>query len=317
MPTTDPRTSRPGGFRLLPWLQLLRISAAPTAISNILVGFLLVHGSWAPVVPLVLLMAASFFLYSAGMVSNDIVDTTTDREHQRHRPIADGRVGSRAARVVCLGLFLLGVLCGAAVGSRSLIISLLLTISILLYNGPLKRTWAGPVVMGLCRSLNILLGASLLPGSAMTETIGLGWSLSVWWVAISLGVLITGLTFFARNEAKPEKRGPLIGGAAIILLGLAGFAATGLTLTEPGKLARIFPLLIVLLSAPVAIRFILAIRSCQPGQVQFAVISLLKSLIVYDASICLLFGQPNFYYGLVVLSLLLPCILLGKWISST
>ncbi|MCH2180545.1 MAG: UbiA family prenyltransferase [Mariniblastus sp.] len=315
MSTTDTSISRDN--HLLPWLQLLRISAAPTAISNILVGFLLVHGSWEPVVPLILLMTSSFFLYSAGMVSNDIVDVSTDREDQRHRPIADGRVGIGAARWACIGMFLLGTLCGAAVGSRSLLIALLLTLTILLYNGPLKRTWAGPVAMGLCRSLNVLLGASFLQDSVTAPNAWLGWPPSVWWVAISLGILITGLTCFARSEARPESRRPLIVGAAIIVLGLAGFATTVLTSTDSGKLERIFPLLILLLSAPVATRLLLAIRSCRPRQVQFAVISLLKSLIIYDASICLLFGQPNFFYALIVLSLLLPCLLLGKWISST
>ena len=317
MSTNDTTISDPHGFRLMPWLQLFRISAAPSAISNILVGFLLMHGNWEPLPSLLLLVAASFFLYTAGMVSNDIADVSVDREHQRGRPIADGRIEIAHARCVCLGLFLLGGLCGAVAGSRSLLIVLLLTIAILLYNGPLKRTWAGPIAMGFCRSLNILLGASLLTGDATSPSLWLSWPTSVWWVSVSLGILISGLTYFARNEGRPQSRSPLVAGAAIILLGLTGLASTGWTVSEPGNLGRIFPLLILMLSAPVAIRFILAIRACQPQQVQFAVISLLKSLIVYDASICLLVGQPNFYYALVVLSLLLPSLLLGKWISST
>lgn len=301
----------------LPWLQLIRISAAPTAVSNILVGYLLVNAGWLPTLPLVLLIAGSFFLYSAGMVSNDILDVTTDKKNQRHRPIAQGLVGIRQARFVCIALFLLGILFPAAVGMRSLFIALMLTMAILLYNGPLKQTWAGPIMMGSCRSLNVLLGASYLPQSVMLDNMWAGWPPSVWWISISLGVLITGLTYFARNESTASNRWQLVLGAFIILVGLTGFATTPLAALNPPNRAAMFPLLVVLISAPVLIRLLLAIRSCRPKQVRFAVISLLKSLIVYDASFCLLFGQPDFSYALIVLSLLLPCIVMGKWISPS
>ncbi len=171
--------------------------------------------------------------------------------------------------------------------------------------------------MGLCRTLNVMLGASLLKGDVTSDSLWLSWPTYLCCVSVIMVIIIIVLNYLSRNEVRPHSRSPLIAGAAIILLGLAGLATTSWTVTEPGNLNRIFPLLILLLSAPVAIRFILAIRACQPQQVQFAVISLLKSLIVYDASICLLVGQPNFYYALFVLSLLLPSLLLGKWISST
>ncbi len=316
MSSTDTLAPLPSS-RFVPWLKLIRISAAPTAISNILVGFLLIHAGWSPVVPLIWLIAGSFFLYSAGMVSNDIIDISTDKKNQRHRPLVEGLIGLRQARYVCMVLFLLGIICPLAVGGRALIIALLLAIAILLYNGPLKQTWAGPIAMGSCRSLNILLGASYLPQSVMVESTWLGWPPSVWWISISLGILITGLTYFAKNEATASNRWRLIVGAVIIMVGLTGFATSGLAAFNPPSRAGVFPLLIFLISAPVIIRLGLAIRSCQPRQVQFVVISLLKSLIVYDASFCLLFGQPDFSYALIVLSLLLPCVVLGRWISST
>ena len=316
MSSTDTLAPLPSS-RFVPWLKLIRISAAPTAISNILVGFLLVHAGWSPVVPLIWLIAGSFFLYSAGMVSNDIIDISTDKKNQRHRPLVEGLIGLRQARYVCMALFLLGIICPAAVGGRSLITALLLAIAILLYNGPLKQTWAGPIAMGSCRSLNVLLGASYLPQSVIFDNMWLGWPPSVWWISISLGVLITGLTYFARNEATANTRWRLTVGAVIIMVGLTGFATTGLAAFNPPSRAGIFPLLIFLISAPVIIRLGMAIRSCHPRQVQFVVISLLKSLIVYDASFCLLFGQPDFSYALIVLSLLLPCIVFGRWISST
>ena len=315
MPATDFPASPPKS-KILPWLQLFRLSAAPSALSNILVGFLLVNSEWSPIGPLLLLIASSFFLYSAGMLSNDIADVRQDRAQRRPRPLAQDWIGLPQARLVCLILFALGILLPAAVCSRSLIIALLLGISILLYNGPLKRTWSGPIFMGACRSLNIMLGASYLP-SGTSVLVNSGVPSTVEWIAISLGILIAGLTYFAKNEAGTSSRWQLTLGTLIILFGLTGFATAGWVDTDNSNNASLFAGLILLISAPVIIRLIWAIRSCQSQPIQFAVISLLKTLIIYDAAFCLLVGQPDFFYALIVLSLWIPSFVLGKWVKST
>ncbi|MCH2177706.1 MAG: UbiA family prenyltransferase [Mariniblastus sp.] len=317
MPLNEPPTKASSPNRLIPWLQLLRISAAPSAISNILVGFLIVQGGWTPVAPVLLLVLSSVCLYSAGMVSNDLFDLKLDQQHSRKRPLVTGTIGFHEARTLCVSLFIAGLGLAACVSFRSWIITLFLTTTILLYNGPLKKTLAGPIMMGVCRSLNLLLGASYLAQSQLVQNDLLGWPIYVWWISISLGVLITGLTLFAKNESQTNARTPLVVGTIIILTGMAGFAMTQCSMETKAVDLQIFPILILLIACPVILRLVLSIQSCQPQRIQFAVISLLKSLIVFDASFCLLFGQPNLIYPLTVLCLLIPSILLGKWISPT
>jgi 4-hydroxybenzoate polyprenyltransferase len=58
-----------------------------------------------------------------------------------------------------------------------------------------------------------------------------------------------------------------------------------------------------------------AIALPQPRQVQAAVKQCILSLVVLDAALCLL-ASP-WYNGVVVLALLIPALLLGKWVYST
>ena len=70
---------------------------------------------------------------------------------------------------------------------------LLLAACVVLYDGVLKPTPLGPLAMGGCRMLNVLLGMSL----AMREL-----ELHEWLIAGGIGLYIAGLTWFARSEAE-------------------------------------------------------------------------------------------------------------------
>ena len=59
--------------------------------------------------------------------------------------------------------------------------------AILLYDAWLKRTWAGSIVMGGCRFLNVLLG--LTAGGQRTA----GWGVAL---ALVIGVYVLGITWF-------------------------------------------------------------------------------------------------------------------------
>ncbi len=182
------------------WLQsylaLLRLPNVFTALADVAMGFFFVIGAadqagWAfsddpqpSLLPIALwtiglLAAASALLYSAGMVLNDVFDLHLDREEQPDRPLPSGRIPLRSARWLGWQLLTLGIMLasGAAVvlekfppaRSNNFIISWLpaivaavLAVLIVLYNAGLKRTPLGPVAMGGCRMLNVLLGMSVL-----------------------------------------------------------------------------------------------------------------------------------------------------------
>jgi 4-hydroxybenzoate polyprenyltransferase len=67
-----------------------------------------------------------------------------------------------------------------------------LALTIVMYDGGLKSTWAGPWAMGWCRTLNVLLGASASPrieGAA-----------AIWGYALVIGAYTVALTLLARRE---------------------------------------------------------------------------------------------------------------------
>ncbi|HAH43432.1 MAG TPA: hypothetical protein DCM07_00995, partial [Planctomycetaceae bacterium] len=57
---------------LLAYFQLMRLPAVFTAMSDIILGFLLTHGSFSPPISFALLLVASASLYLSGMVFNDV-----------------------------------------------------------------------------------------------------------------------------------------------------------------------------------------------------------------------------------------------------
>src|SRR5947208_1792551 len=93
-------------------------------------------------------------------------------------PDGDAEVRCLHARVASRlgsGLLAAGVVLAALAGlpgesfrAAPGILAVLLAGAILLYDGVLKGTWAGPVAMGTCRFLNVLLGLAAVPGA-------LGW----------------------------------------------------------------------------------------------------------------------------------------------
>src|SRR5258708_7720876 len=173
---------------LLAWLQLCRLAAVFTAMADIFLGYLLTHDSLESQPEFALLLGASSCLYLAGMVFNDVFDREIDAKERPKRPIPSGRVTVRGA--VDLGAILVvgGLALAGAAGMNSLIVAGLLTAAIFLYDGVLKSTIVGPVVMGSCRFLNVMLGASAASSPAAV------WSLPQLHVAAGLAVYIVGVT---------------------------------------------------------------------------------------------------------------------------
>ncbi len=302
------------------WLQLLRVPNVFTAIADVMMGFLVARGSLDPHNWFVLIAAASATLYLAGMVLNDVFDVAADTEERSARPIPSGLVAIGDARVLGWGLLVTGVLCSGIASFLSgsmwpVWIGGSLALAIVLYDGRLKATPLGPLLMGLCRMFNVLLGMSLAlegPGHILSPN-------ARWMVAVGIGVYTAGLTRFARTEARRSSRWQLVGGLTLVMVGLA--LITALPVWDPGLPRRVphwmsgwyvyWPILAMI----IARRFVLAIFDPSPRRVQAAVKSGIVSLIMIDAGICL--GVCGPFWGCAVLLLLAPTLLLGLWIDST
>ncbi|WP_437186396.1 UbiA family prenyltransferase [Planctomicrobium sp. SH668] len=307
---------------ILPWLRLCRLPTVFTALADIFAGFLLTRQEWQPTWQFGCLLGASAGLYLAGMVFNDVFDLHKDRSERPNRPIPSGAISRTAAMGVGSFLMIAGLICAGVVGIPSLLIAVLTAVAVLAYDGGLKKTPIGPVSMGTCRFFNILLGAS----SAAPDLPSL-WAMPQLWVAISMGIYITGVTWFARTEARVSNRGSLIGALVVLNVGLVLLAVWMLEIPKgwgwdmgPVGTEDNFPVLVLWTAIAFSLnrRAITAISDPRPGVVQPAIGSMLLSVITIDAMVIFYrMGQVGVPYVLATLALIIPAILLRRVISMT
>lgn len=309
--------------RLLPYLQLVRLPNVFTAWADIVLAALLAGALPGYAVPFVLLILSSSCLYCSGMVWNDYFDIAQDEKERPFRPLPSGKIPMSTAVMFAILLMGAGIVLALLAGVRgdgfrwhSTIIAVLLAGTILLYDGALKRTWAGPLAMGTCRFFNVLLGLSII---SWTE-----WGLVP---ALVVGTYIVGVTWFARTEARESNRSMLIFAALVVLASL--FLALTLPAVVPvtriaesnlpesslvqfGQL--LFPYLIVAFALFIGLPLYKAIQFPTPNRVQPAVKRMVLGLILLDAVLTVPIVGP---FGLLLAVLLLPALYVGKWVYST
>jgi len=296
------------------WLKLLRLPNIFTAVADVMMGYLVTHRELQPLSYFALLTATSCLLYLSGMVLNDAFDAEIDARDRPGRPIPSGRLSLKAATRVGWGLLLGGI--GIAWFTtfwghdwRPAVIATLLAVCIVLYDGALKRTRLAPVVMGECRTLNVLLGMSL--------TI-IPWGKADLLIAIGVGIYIMGVTIFARMEAGNSSRNRLTAGLVVLLTGMALLAAVPLLTYDRPPLTVVRPGWYLLWAALALItmrRCASAIFEPSPPRVQAAVRHCVHSIIAIDAAVCVGYVGP--FWAFAVLSLLFPTLLLTVWLNAT
>jgi 4-hydroxybenzoate polyprenyltransferase len=295
-------------YKVRAYAQLLRIPNVFTALADICLGWLASGGlgkeDWTP---FYFLLGSSACLYSAGMVLNDFFDVEVDRKERPFRPIPSGRISRRTAGWLGIGLLAAGLVLAALCpsgDSRAILAAILLASSIVLYDGSLKRYWIGPVGMGTCRFLNVLMGQSAGPNEP--------WTLPL---AATVGIYIVGVTWFARRETETSRRFQLFGATGVMLAA----AILGLLLpiwwTLPGhREAQYFPLFLLGWCIVIGLPIAKAISKPEPADVQAAIKRCLMGLVGLDAVLAFAFvGWP----ALAILLLLLPGLWLGRWVYST
>jgi hypothetical protein len=288
---------------MLAFAQLLRLPNIFTVLADVLMagfacGVLMRDPArWA------LATGMSCALYFAGMVLNDLFDRHEDAKHRPFRPLPSGRVRVRTAVILAGLLTITGIVCGLlAGGAWGWLVALVL--AIMLYNGLLKATALGPVVMGSCRLFHILFVFSLAP-EFPTEV--------AWHVAGIIGVYIIGVTWFSRTEEFAGRSRDLIPASVVMLLAVTGVALLPLHET-PFAQNRGLPYMVagyaLILAAPLR----RAIFDPRSAKVQAGVKRAILGLIALDAILATHFiGWP----ALAMLALYLPARILGRWVYST
>ncbi len=307
------------------WAQLVRLPNSFTLISDTTAASLIIGSYLMPVPAFVLTLLASFCAYWAGMILNDVVDIEEDRIARPTRPLPAGRISPVVAGHVANGMLLIGPLLiliattvyssqklwmGAAFASACL-----LSLSVRSYNSALKHTFIGPVLMGLCRSLNILMAGCcmLAVGESKLEPIALVW------YAAAIGVYIMGVTVYAKREETDSQVGMLTLGLCFEVAGLVLLAAFPIwSQTEHAWQLDpnlTYPLLMGLIGFTVVQRGMMGVNHPVPRKVQLAVRHAILTLILIDAAVAAMWAGP--WFGGAVALLLMPALVSALRFRST
>ncbi|MCA9126125.1 MAG: UbiA family prenyltransferase [Planctomycetales bacterium] len=304
--------------QLSDWAQLVRLPNTFTLLSDTLAAAVVAVGGFMPLSALLPTVVASLCAYWAGMILNDVVDIDQDREHRPSRPLAAGKISPAIAGQVAKGMLLFAPILVLATNTfhvanqlwlgAAFVASGALSASVLSYNSILKSTPLGPMLMGLCRSLNILMvGSTMLAVNSPDGA--LDWPIGLFAFASGIGIYILGVTVYASSEEGESQPSVLAAGMFFEVVGLATIAATPWWMNEHGSAPAAwslspqggFPLLITLIALTVLNRGLGGVMQPVARKVQLAVRHAILTLILIDAGVVLMWAGPWLALGIVLM----------------
>ncbi|HMN96096.1 MAG TPA: UbiA family prenyltransferase [Phycisphaerales bacterium] len=289
--------------RLRAWLELLRLSNAPTCVTNALVGIALGlaaataagdPGASAVTAGVLLRGVAAataiLLLYGAGLVLNDLLDRAVDRRERPGRPIPSGRVSPRSAAIAAGAMGAAALLLLGLASTAALCFGAALAAAIVAYDLLHLRTAGAVVLMGACRAL-------IYPTSAAAIVWPIGWT----WLApaVGLGLYVALLSVVARGEIGGERESPLRA-AAMFLLPLVPLAAAAFVPSSSLLLALPFAMALVAWCQWATSRCLAG-----PGRVGSAVAAWIAGIALIDAVYLALLNHT-----------LLALVALGAWAAT-
>jgi 4-hydroxybenzoate polyprenyltransferase len=294
-------------IKLIAYLRLMRLANIVTAISDILAGLAIacfaVDIDWTdiPFIPALLLVLSTIGLYGGGVVLNDVFDAELDKIERPERPIPSGIVSKRAAALFAIGLLFFAIVSAGLVHapflSSSFCLAFFTAIAAVVYDKWGKHhSLSGPLNMGLCRGLNLLLGMSIFPEI-----------LAQYWIISSVPVVyIAAITMISRGEVHGGKKTTLWAAVVFYFL-VIGFIITAAIHNSNLVYTLLFLLIFAALIFPPLQQ---ALREPKGALIGKAVKAGVIGLIAMNASWAAAFGA--FYFALLIL-LLLP---LSLWLAK-
>lgn len=249
------------------------------------------------ILPVFLLCLSTIGLYGGGIVFNDVFDADLDKVERPERAIPSGAISKKEATLLGIILLCIGFLAAFAFSVRSGIIAFLILVFALVYNKYGKHhAFFGPLNMGLCRGLNLLLGISILSVSLQSH----------YFLGIIPLVYIFSITMISQGEVHGSNRKKLYAGAFLYLI------VIGAILYSAFLRQNIFyaVLFLILFAGMIFRPLFTAIKEPVGKNIGKAVKAGVISLILMDAAWASAYGQIFFA---MLIAMLLP---LSLWLAK-
>lgn len=284
----------------LVFLRLVRPANIVTSVADVLAG-IAISGYFLTekqeLLPVFLLCISTIGLYGGGIVFNDVFDTELDKIERPERAIPSGVISKKEATL--LGIILLGIGFSAAFAFsvRSGIIAFLILVFALVYNKFGKHhPFLGPLNMGICRGMNLLLGVSIVSISLQ----------NLYFLGLIPLIYIFSITMISQGEVHGSSRNKLYVGAFLYLI------VIGSILYSAFVQQNIFyaALFLILFAWMIFRPLFAAIKDPVGKNIGKAVKAGVISLILMDAAWASAYGQIFFA---ILIAMLLP---LSLWLAK-
>jgi 4-hydroxybenzoate polyprenyltransferase len=292
------------------FLRLTRPANIVTAVADILAGIAMagtLYFSQFDIAAIILLCLSTAFLYGGGVVMNDVFDAGLDKIERPERPIPSGLIKKSSAATFGIILLALGIACAALSNTHhqfpaSVIIAALIAVAAVIYDKWMKHhSFFGPLNMGICRGLNLLLGMSIYV-PAVT---------SYWPFAIIPVVYIFAITMISRGEVHGGKKTTLYTAALLYCIVIAAILYVG---SATSNILQTLPF-IIFFAAMIFTPLAKAIQSPVGPRIGKAVKGGVISLIIMNAAWAAAFGDIRL--ALIIFLLFPVSLLLARLFAVT
>lgn len=284
------------------YLLLFRINNSFTVISNIFAGYFLSQfftDSQPNFFHLVFLCFTSFFLYTGGVILNDIVDLERDKKLHPERPLPVGKIKIKTASTIAICFIILATFFALLVNIFTLTLCIAIIFLITTYNFFTKKyKLPGSLNLGILRGFNFLLGTTPFHYHLLDFRFYLSYSLIVF-----IYIFLVSLISFYEEDYK--KKLPIIFYISAIIISILIFAL--IMQFHFSSFFLIFSCIFLLFYS--GMKFYKAPSS---DSVSLCIRNGILGIIFVDSAN--LFGSSLFIPGVFVLMFILPSILLNKFL---
>lgn len=304
--------------RLWAWLQLFRVPNLLTVPGDPIAGFLLAQAAVAqatrlsttsPGIRMALAGTVCLLIYAAGLLWNDWCDRLEDLRDRPGRPLPSGRIRAGQVSLVANALIAAAVAVAAVAstgvdGRATLWVAVALGAVVLAYDIGLKRVpLLGPLAMGACRGLSVLVGAAAFGREGLTCP-------PVIAASVGITLYVAAVTWLASGETR--QRTVTAQKIAIAVTFAAWVPAVTATLLVTGAVQEHWRWAMLLLGVLAGLWLVSCLaamgRRPEPQLVQRQVGGLIRGVILVQAALVLVAG----WQGLWIAVVLMACFLLNR-----